>query len=319
VARLHGGRNARVWRIETQGAPMVLKQYPQQPSGDQRDRFGAEVAALNLMQGADFTCVPRIVAADRDAAALLMTWIDGDAVTSPSEADADAAAHFLAALHGLRGTAGIPQLQFAAEACLSGAEIARQIAARRDRLRDAAPDDAALGAFLAQAFDPVCARLLAAARANRAFEAVLPQDKRTLAPADFGFHNALRRPDGTLAFVDFEYFGWDDPVKLIADLLLHPGTRLAGSVRERLRTAGTHIYAADDADFAGRLEAFTPLFAMRWALILLSEFLPERWQARLAAGSRESWSEAKARQLAKARAMLAHLAAEEIRETAHAG
>jgi hypothetical protein len=315
---LRGGRNARVWRIETQGVQLVLKQYPRL-AGDMRDRLGAEVAALALMQRAGFTCVPRLVAVDREAGCVLMSWIDGVPVTDVSLSHIDAAAAFLHALHELRGAGDIPHDRLAAEACLSGPEIAKQIATRRDRLRPVARDDATLGAFLAQTFDPACARLLAAARANRAFEAALPQEKRTLAPADFGFHNTLRRPDGTLAFVDFEYFGWDDPVKLTSDLLLHPGTRLQCELHDRLRAACASVYGATDDDFAARLAAFYPLFAARWTLILLNEFLPERWQTRLAAGSCESWPEAKARQLAKARAMLAHVVAENTRGTVHAG
>src|ERR1700680_1391707 len=45
--------------------------------------------------------------------------------------------------------------------------------------------------------------------AGLAFDAELPQEWRSLVPSDFGFHNSLRRPDGSLAFLDFEYFGWD--------------------------------------------------------------------------------------------------------------
>ena len=54
----------------------------------------------------------------------------------------------------------------------------------------------------------------------------IPTNARTLSPSDFGFHNTLRRPDGELAFLDFEYFGWDDPAKTITDFLLHPGMQL---------------------------------------------------------------------------------------------
>jgi hypothetical protein len=315
---LGGGRNARVWRIESDGAPTVLKQYPRQ-AGNPHDRLAAELAALALMQRAGFESAPRVIATDRDAGALLMTWIDGEAVAEPRAADAEAAAAFLAALHALRQTADIPHTQLAAEACLSGAGIASQIAHRFDRLADVARGETALAAFLSEVFAPAHERLIAAARRAGFFTAVLPQARRTLAPADFGFHNALRRLDGALAFVDFEYFGWDDPVKLTSDLLLHPGTHLAGPVREHLRIACTQIYAATDAQFTTRLEAFHPLFALRWTLILLNEFLPERWQARREAGTQQSWHEAKARQLAKARTMLAPFAGEPAKEAAHAG
>ena len=35
--------------------------------------------------------------------------------------------------------------------------------------------------------------------------------QRTLSPSDFGFHNALLRGGREWVFLDFEYFGWDDP------------------------------------------------------------------------------------------------------------
>ncbi len=127
--------------------------------------------------------------------------------------------------------------------------------------------------------------------------AELPQEWRSLVPSDFGFHNSLRRNDGSLVFVDFEYFGWDDPVKLTADILLHPG--------------GTLLPSATGSDSARRRRGFTAMIrhlragcrpicrcsGLRWVLILLNEFIPERWRRRVLAGDTGSWSEAKARQL----------------------
>ena len=93
-----------------------------------------------------------------------------------------------------------------------------------------------------------------------------------MVPSDFGFHNSLRQFDGSLAFFDFEYFGWDDPVKLTADVLLHPGTTLKPQLRSRFRVAAGEIYG-NDPSFHKRLEALFPLIGLRWVLILLNEFL----------------------------------------------
>jgi hypothetical protein len=127
-----------------------------------------------------------------------------------------------------------------------------------------------------------------------------------LVPSDFGFHNSLRCQDGSLAFVDFEYFGWDDPVKLTADILLHPGRVLTTPQRTRFRQAAERLYR-EDRSFAQRLDAYIQLFGLRWVLILLNEFIPERWQRRLLAGATESWTEAKASQLTRAKQFLAGL------------
>ncbi len=104
----------------------------------------------------------------------------------------------------------------------------RQIEQRLIKLRNVIRPEKELIDFLEYSFTSrfanwsASARLLAA-EAGLDFNGELPQEWRSLVPSDFGFHNSLRRNDGSLAFVDFEYFGWDDPVKMTADILLHPG------------------------------------------------------------------------------------------------
>jgi hypothetical protein len=97
-----------------------------------------------------------------------------------------------------------------------------------------------------------------------------------------------------LAFLDFEYFGWDDPVKLTADILLDPGRPLKPPQRMRFRRAATRLYGGD------------PAIASR--IILLNEFIPERCQRRVLAGETGTWRDVKPRQLGQARAFLATLA-----------
>jgi hypothetical protein len=311
ISRLStGGRNSRIWRVDSAGQAFALKQYPSRRD-DPRDRLATEVGALRLMERYRIDTVPRVAGVDGERGYALLSWIDGRDVTAIDDADIDAAVVFLTAIHGLRGTPWAAGQPAAAEACLSGWEIERQIQGRLARLRDVARNEAELVDFI----DGSVADRFAfeAAKAQRrvtgaglAFDAELPQEWRSLVPSDFGFHNSLRKLDGTLAFVDFEYFGWDDPVKLTADILLHPGRPLAAQQRGRFRQAATQLYGGDPA-FATRLSAYLPLFGLRWVLILLNEFIPERWQRRVLAGETGSWSEVKARQLAHARAFLATL------------
>jgi hypothetical protein len=256
--------------------------------------------------------VPRVLGVDGAHGFALLSWIDGRDVVEVSDSDIEAAIVFLTAIHGLRAAPWAAEQPPAAEACLNGGEIERQIQGRLARLRDTARGEHELIDFI---YNSVASRLAressksrrAATAAGLAFDAELPQEWRSLVPSDFGFHNSLRRPDGTLAFLDFEYFGWDDPVKLTADILLHPGRPLEPTQRQRFRQAATRLYGADPA-FADRLSAYLPLFGLRWVLILLNEFIPERWQRRVLAGEAGSWSDVKARQLAHARAFLASLA-----------
>ena len=304
-----GGLNSRIYNVRFKEEEFALKQYPLS-AADTADRLAAEVGALRLMERQRIDGVPRVVGVDRDRGYALLTWIDGSLVREPTNADVDAALAFLETIHGLRRIPWSADMPPAAEACLSGAEIDRQIGRRFARLQSLESETELL-TFLDSGFRPAWRRAVEQAKADtRAaggdFSAELPQDRRSLIPADFGFHNSLRRRDGSLAFIDFEYFGWDDPVKLTADTLLHPGTTLAASQSERFRRGAARLYGGDPA-FERRLDAYLPLFALRWTLIVLNEFIPERWERRLMSGMAKSWTDAKADQLAKARAMLASL------------
>jgi hypothetical protein len=294
-----GGRggNNRLERVTAgNGRRFALKSYPR-TAGDSRDRLGAEFAALSFLMRNDVAEVPAALARDDDSGHGLYEWIEGEPVGAAGPADLDAALAFAARLHGLRHAEGAERLGWASEACTSGIELIRQVETRLVRLRQVAADHAGLDELLETGIAPLLQQSTAAA----GFGPLAPEC-RTLSPADFGFHNALRRPDGSLVFLDFEYFGWDDPVKLAAEFPLHPGQSLDAGLCARWRRGIAGVYE-DVPDFAGRLAALRPLFVARWALIVLNEFLPERWARRVAAGGTDS-AAARIRQLAKAAALL---------------
>jgi len=304
---LAGGRNSRIYHVRSGVGEFALKQYPSRDD-DPRDRLSTEVGALTLMERYRIDVVARVAGVDRERGFALLSWIDGVPVTEISGTDIEAAARFLAAIHALRTTPWAKEQPSAAEACLSGAEIERQIMARLAYLRDLS-GEGDLARFLNHTFSPALEREIVKAKsrvkaAGLDFAADLPQEWRSLVPSDFGFHNSLRRRDGSLAFVDFEYFGWDDPVKLSADIMLHPGKPLAPAQSRRFRELAVGLYGSDPS-FAARLDAYLPLFGLRWVLILLNEFIPERWQRRMLAGARHSWADAKAEQLSRASEFLA--------------
>jgi hypothetical protein len=99
-------------------------------------------------------------------------------------------------------------------------------------------------------------------------------------------------------------------VKLAADTLLHPGHTLTSEVLAHFYEQLRVVFSAD-TQFNTRLEAFLPLFSLRWSLILCNEFLREKRANRAFAGGHDAadialWEQKKRQQLAKAEAMLIH-------------
>lgn len=312
IARVRGfGRNSGVYQVRAGAAVYALKQYPPRRVGD-RDRATAEFAALRFLTGHGITTVPRPITVDAAGGYLLLEWIEGEAVATPDAADIAAAGNFLRVVHALRGESDAEALPMAAEACISAAETVAQIERRLARLA-LVSDEPMLAAFLHDTLTPLFAEISARAKAGYAaaglsFAAEVDAAAQTLCPADFGFHNALRRASGELVFIDFDYFGWDDPTKLTADFLLHPGMRLDAALKRQFAAEAAGIYGSDPS-YRRRLMLLYPLFSLRWCTILLNEFLPERWANRVAAGEAADWAAAKRRQLDRAREWAHSLAA----------
>jgi len=305
AAPVRRGGNNRIFLLTGKEARAALKFYPSQDE-DPRDRLGQEFAALSFLQRHGIDDVPRPLACDPSRHCAAYEWIEGSTIDQAGVEDVDELADFFIRLQGLRDRAGSQLLGTASAACLSPAMVAGQVRERLDRLREVISPASQVTEFvvgsLAPAADAAAERLSAAcAAAGIAFAEPLPRRLQALSPSDFGFHNALRRPDGRLVFVDFEYFGWDDPAKAIADVMLHPGMTLPHDLGARYRARVEGALRRSDDSLSFRLDLLFPSMVLLWCLILLNEFLPERWTRRAVAGQRNDREDAQARQLQKAR------------------
>ena len=306
VARLETvrrGGNSRVLKVvDADGGTYAAKVYP--PIDELgRDRLAVEWAALSFLDQQHVDCVPRPLKRNDFARLAVYSWIDGEPVRRGVIAEVDAMLDFMARLKDLRDRPGAEALPLASEACFRGADIVQQVTRRYERLRIVADTD--LRAFLEDEVRP----LLGAISAKLSGEKSTDRTCWTLSPSDFGLHNAVRRPDGTLAFTDFEYFGWDDPVKLAADVLWHPAMALMPEARRKFVQGASDVFA-DDTDFARRLRARYSAFGLRWSVIVLGDFLPERWSIRVHAGREEEPGEVLPRQLALAQSYVRRASSE---------
>jgi hypothetical protein len=307
IEELRQGGNSRVFKITTPTDAYALKKYP---ADDRRDRQGAEARALAFFARAKLGHTPRLVAADNDAHVSLLSWIEGAAPAQVSDADVAQFARFQIDLDRAIDADARREIGPAAEACVSGERILSHIRTRCGALAAFGAQMPTLDALLKARFVPALNG--AEKRARRVYEnlgldfaADRPAAAQTLIASDFGAHNALRGADGTLTFLDFEYFGWDDPLTSIGNFVLHPGMQLTQAQRALYRdTLLAHFGAAH----AQRLPALLPLFALRWCAIVLSELLPERraHRSRATAPAAE-WEDMLARQFILANSLLDHL------------
>ncbi len=302
---LHGANN-RLFRVRCEsGAQFALKHYPE-IEGDNRNRLKTEFSSLDFLAPRVGSAVPKAIGYDKPARVALYEWIDGAKVDAHSAMDVHGAVDFVRRLKELTDDDQAKNLPEASEACLSFEELTLQIEKRFSQLMKVSGDQPDLSEFLKGRFQPRFQSLRSKASRKLTQQigmGALTRSSQCLSPSDFGFHNALRRPDGRLVFVDFEYFGWDDPVKLVSDFLLHPGMELSTADQQQF-LHGMQLVFSDDSAFADRLELCFPFYALRWCMILLNEYLPDVWQRRQAAGIGGDVEDIKQRQLLKAESWL---------------
>nr|WP_249145830.1 phosphotransferase [Bradyrhizobium diazoefficiens] len=311
VLRLAGGKNNQVYRIETgAGTPLVLKCYFNDPR-DPRDRLRAEWDFLQYAWSRGIRSIPAPLAADAAAHAALYSFVEGRKLVA-SELEAahvDAAIDFVLALNARPRAALAP----GSEACFTLSEHVATIERRIARLATLDPDAPYAGeaksfvsSRLLPGWDAVKSRLVAEARdAGLAMDQALGPDDCCLSPSDFGFHNALVDDAGRVTFVDFEYAGRDDPAKLVSDFFCQPEVPVPLAYHSHFIDRMTKGLALDETG-AARCRLLLDAYQVKWACIILNDFLPLGAARRAFAetGAREARC---ADQLAKAATKLASL------------
>ena len=100
-----------------------------------------------------------------------------------------------------------------------------------------------------------------------------------LSPSDISFKNTLKM-NKRIYFIDLEYFGWDDPVKMTSDFLWHPSMSLSNKLKKHWKLK-MFTFFNDDQFFIQRFNASYNLYGIRWILIILNDFVPHIFRKRM--------------------------------------
>lgn len=294
------------------GSAVAVKAYFKSPQ-DPRDRMGCEVRALRFLRSEGLRDIPMPLARDDARHIAVYEFVAGQPLRAGEigDAEVDHAVHFLQALKAIADSGKARNFPAASEACFSIDTLFQNLDDRFRQLNEASASQPALADFLRNEIIPF--RKIAGQQCRDhcrkhsiAPNAEISMSERTLSPSDFGFHNALRGGDGRLVFLDFEYFGWDDPAKMVADFCLHPGMQLPPALKQRF-FSGMMAALASVPKLQHRVRAVYSLFGLKWCAILLNEFTLGHSARRCFADDGTKESGHKTAQLEKARHMLAQV------------
>jgi hypothetical protein len=319
LTRLNGGKNNRVYRIETDAGDAVLKHYFSDPR-DSRDRLAAEWGFLRHTWSRGVRAVPEPLACDAAARAGLYGFVPGRKLLASEllPQHVDAAIDFVLAVNAVPRD---PQaLAPASEACFRLADHLATVERRVVRLSGLDPDaphakeaQRFVAEVLLPAWTAVKVRLTNDARAaGLEMDRALHPDQCCLSPSDFGFHNALADDNGRVTFLDFEYAGRDDPAKLVSDFFCQPEIPVPLSYHPGFLMRLADGLELDDAGRA-RCRILLDAYRIKWSCILLNDFLPIGAARRSFADAGE-WDIRCLKQIKKAQAKIGEILASAARQ-----
>lgn len=275
--RINHGKNSRVYFVDHKLETFVIKFYV----NDQRKRMKRECMAFSFFMANKFLNVPALLGADFTNGCSLFQHIKGKNVDENeiTYSDIDDLIGFIKQIKMAEKKSN--ENMNAADACISPIKIIKIIDNRMGKFKRDSFDGLSgkLFSFINNSLKPywkiVNANIIEIAQQNKIplnFE--LEKRNQILSPSDFGFHNAIRAENGTIFFIDFEYFGWDDPVKLIVDFIIHPGMDINFDFKRYFFQKMLKLFS-NDKTLKVRIRMYLPALIIQWVLIILNEFVPE--------------------------------------------
>lgn len=310
IDMLGGGANNRVWRIETDAEPFVLKHYFTPPA-DTRDRFQSEYLFYTFLESQGIIgYTPEAIDWNEKLRCGLFSWVEGVKLEheAVNTAQVNACLDFITALNSRSEITSTQDLLSGAEACFSLEDHLQTVARRVARLSDISCNtqlDRDACDFVKNHLTPAWKRVEASIRhASNAFRAQTQSNfsTRCISPSDFGFHNALCTSSGKLVFFDFEYAGWDSPHKLICDFFCQPQIPVDMHHWQRVCERLANLFQLPELET--QCLTLLPAYQIKWCCILLNEFLSAGKLRRSFSCVSHDIETRKAEQLDKARHML---------------
>ena len=281
---LSAGMNNRLFEIETDDGKYLLKKYQR----DERERLEREYRALSFLRDHGFDNVPRPVLRGDDDYVAVYSYEAGNSKLA-SEAtldDIDNVLDFVIELQSFKSGNIETEFPPAVMGCFSLKDYIRNIDFRFGKFLECINDpnvhplikDLAESTKVVEYMTEHRNQLLE--RVESLHDQNVSDTEKRRSPVDFGFHNIIVKEDGGFCFVDFEYFGWDDPQAIIADFVNHDAQqKLPSSHKEHFITE--YIRRANlSKDQAGRLNLVLDLKNLEWLSIYLYGMTPDRLASR---------------------------------------
>lgn len=309
ICPIPAGGNNRVFKLTCENDDeFLLKEYFSDKA-DPRNRLQTEFSFLMFLWKYTIRSIAKPIISSPVDNIGLFRFIDGTPIVKEDITGdrIEELLSFFAEINHLRNRPEATELPNASDACFTLAEHIDHIQERINRLsmiQVHSDIDQQASEFVRDKIVPrwqgIVTHIQHESGEIEGIQTPLSQEMRVLSPSDFGFHNAILKKDDTLAYIDFEYAGWDDPVKTLCDLLCQPKIPIPLKYYNLVANSLFQVTGVDMKRCKMLGNLLFPAYQIKWCCIILNEFLPTGKNRRKFADLYQSTKSSKIEQLCKA-------------------
>lgn len=290
---LSGGKNNKVYKAITNDGAFLAKAYYRN-SNDSRNRQHNEVTFLRYLNQNKSKWTPKVIGNDFGHGISVFSWVEGSTLEEEKTVSLEIwkqCISFLNFIQNLRNSPLAKNLPPASESAFSYQEHLGILQKRHDSWLQIAESSAAetlpneIKKLIFNEIENNYCELSSCLVRHPDFTRKLTREEQIVSPSDFGLHNAILQNNTQLRFIDFEYAGWDDPAKMLADFFAQPRItaprQLYGHFKHTLAS-----YMPEQAKnlFYQRLPLVDKIIRLKWCYIILNSWHPVEKKRRNFAG-----------------------------------
>jgi len=284
VQEINAGLNNRLFKVVTSEEKYLAKLYRK----DANIMLKREFDALKYLKSQDIKNVPTAYFKDDKHNFAVYSFEEGK-VKNPSQAtrkDLNEMAYFIACIHKLQPKEIRKKFLAANFACFSINDYLKNIYFRLDKFSVYAKSKNIPTIINKLKKEGITTRVedlvqnVLAGITDDTLTKKLSIGNERLSPVDFGVHNILFKKDGSLCFIDFEYFGRDDPVRAVADFLMHDRSLDIKLELKKYFQSRYLEYIGADRKYRKRLELVKKIIDIEWLAIYLYSMTPDKIKIR---------------------------------------
>lgn len=261
-----GGLNSGIRLVEVGGSKYIIKTYPEDLT---RQRLNTEFQFLVLMNKAGIQNVPKPIKKLPGLNVGIYSYLHGETIKTATDFNISASADFIIELNEKMAPFS-NKLNFASDCFFSYENLLENIGWRILTLRDWVHLRPREYVQTVNEFYMIFQKIIDQNSTKaKEFNDNICQMKQVISPSDFGLHNMLQ-DEVIFKFLDFEYAGNDNCLKLICDFYCQPRIPISNSQFEgfvsKLNNSVFHMDSLLDIS-----TKFLPLFRLKWSCIILNQ------------------------------------------------